>query len=81
MNFNNVDMLDIVEEYASINNLIDSEEMLSLRFDQLLDEVSINTDDSDMIQQAFNDWADGLCKDGEIHQEQYNKYAYVGKYS
>ena len=81
MNFNNVDMLDIVEEYASMNNLIDSEEMLSLRFDQLLEEIDIDTDDSDMIHQAFNDWSDGLCKDGEIHQEQYNNYTYVGKYS
>ena len=24
---------------------------------------------------------DALCKDGEIHSEQYDKYCYTGKYS
>lgn len=84
MNFNNYDLLEIVEAFATDNGLIDSEESLSERFDAEIVESVIeqySADDQDAIDQAFNDWTDGLCKDGEIHQEQYNNYTYVGKYS
>jgi hypothetical protein len=30
--------------------------------------------------ETFNNWTDGLCKDGEISDETYDKIVYVGKY-
>jgi len=82
-NFNNYDLLEIVESFALDNGLISSEEELSERFDQMIEECwpDIDTDDEVMISEEFNNWSDSLCKDGEIHEEQYNNYCYVGKYS
>jgi len=80
-NFKNADLLEIVEELASYMGTIDSEEALSEAFDNMLEECAptFDFDDSVMLSEAFNDWADGLCRDGHIHAEQYNKYCYVGK--
>ena len=83
-NFNNVDLLEIVEEYASYNSLIDSEEALSERFDNEVAPAVIEqygADDEPAMSEAFNNWSDALCKDGELHPEQYSKYCYVGDYS
>lgn len=83
-NWNSVDLLEMVELFAEDNGWVSSEDELSARFD---DEISLfvikqyGEDDTDAIKQAFNDWTDMLCKDGEIHEEQYNDYSYVGKYS
>lgn len=82
MNFNNINELDLIEGFAESNDLISSEEELSERFDEEVlpwvlglygdeDEVAIN--------QEFNNWTDVLCKEGEIHEEQYNQYEYVGR--
>lgn len=84
MNWNRIDMLEVVELYAADNNMIDSEESLSKRFDDEILPLVIEKygeDDSVAINTAFNDWSDGLCKDGEIHSEQYNAYCYVGRLS
>lgn len=84
-----VEELTIVEHFAAENGLIDSEQALSDLFDQdimpmLLEQNSTPGkafDDQDMINQAFNDWTDGLCKDDQIHDLQYNQYCYIGEWS
>ena len=84
MNFNNYSTLEIIEEWATDNGLIDSEETLSARFDGEFVQLVIDQyseDDTVAINKAFNDWSDSLCKAGEIHSEQYNNYCYIGKYS
>lgn len=84
MNFKIFSTLEIVEEFASNNDLIDSEEKLSERFDAEIAHSVIEQygkNDIAALNEAFNNWTDGLCKDGEIHQEQYEHYTYVGKYS
>lgn len=81
-NWHKVDMLDVIELYAEDNGMIASEEELSARFDRDVLPVVLETyseSDSVAICEAFNDWTDSLCKDGEIHPEQYNHYCYVGR--
>lgn len=89
MNYNNENLLGMVELYAEEMGYIDSEEALSEKFD---DEVApgvleaygkkgVEFADTVMMGEAFSDWADMLCKDGEIHPEQYNNYCYVGEYA
>lgn len=82
MNWNKIDMLDMVELYAEDNGMIASEDELSKRFDEeVLPSVieAYGEDDEPAISEAFNNWTDMLCKDGEIHPEQYNSYCYVGR--
>lgn len=90
MNWNNVDLIEMVELYAEDNNrcmtakLIASEQELSDKFDEEVAQSVIaeyGRDDQCAIDQAFNDWTDGLCKDGDLHPEQYRTYTYVGKYA
>lgn len=81
-NFHSVDLLEIVEFFAEDNGWIASEEELSERFDdEILPHVieKYGEDDQPAINEAFNDWTDMLCKDGDLHDEQYNKYCYVGR--
>jgi len=89
MNYNNENLLEMVELYAAEAGLICCEDELSERFD---DEVmpsileahgkpGVEFADQDMVDQAFNDWSDSLCKEGEIHPEQYNAYCYVGQFA
>ena len=76
------DLIDLVELYAEDNGQIASEAELSKRFDEeVLPSVvaQYGEDDTVAINEAFNDWTDMLCKDGEIHPEQYDSYCYVGK--
>ena len=74
--------LELVEEFASDNNLIDSEQALSDLFDESFEDfLHENRDDRIMISETFNNWSDGLCKDGQLHSVQYHNYCYVGKYS
>ena len=83
-NFNRFDLLEAVELWAEDNGLISSEHELSERFDNEILPIVIEQygeDDQDAIDQTFNDWTDSLCKDGELHDEQYSQYCYVGKYS
>jgi hypothetical protein len=82
MNWNRVDLLEIVELYAEENGGIASEQELSERFDsEVLPSViaEYGEDDEPAINESFNNWTDSLCKDGEIHPEQYNSYCYVGR--
>lgn len=80
---NNLSELELAEYYAENENLIASEEELSERFDSDILPLVIEQygeDDTIAISQAFNDWSDSLCKDGELHPSQYNQYCYVGKH-
>lgn len=82
-NFKNVDLLELVEEYALANSLISNEEELSNEFDRNIAEFVLQRygpGDDVAMREAFNDWTDMLCKDGEIHEEQYNNYEYVGEH-
>ncbi len=77
-----VALLEMVELYAEDNGMIASEEELSKRFDEEILPMVLETyseSDSDAINEAYNDWTDSLCKDGEIHPAQYDSYCYVGK--
>lgn len=81
-NWNRIDLLEIVEAFAADNDMIDSEEALSERFDaEILPSVIEKYGESDgpAIAEAFNDWTDALCKDGDLHPEQYRLYCYVGR--
>ena len=81
---NHIGELDLVEEFASDNNLIASEAELSERFDdenaEWLEKMHLKGDQV-AISEAFNNWSDSLCKDGLIHDKQYHEYCYVGKYA
>lgn len=82
--YNNEDLLGMVELYAEEVGAIASEDELSEKFDEEIAELVVEQygpDDEPAMSEAFNNWADGLCKDGEIHSEQYNQYCYVGTYS
>lgn len=83
-NFNQVDLLEIVEYWADSEGLISSEEELSNRFDEEIAPLVIEQhgeDDQPAINESFNNWSDSLNRDGDLHDEQYDKYSYVGKYS
>jgi len=70
--------------YAADNGLIDSEDALSERFDEEIADLVIEQygeDDEPAMSEAFNNWSDSLCKDGEIHEVQYSNYCYTGDYS
>ena len=86
--WNDENLLDMVELYAIECAAISSEDQLSEKFDDeimplLLEQYSQKGQefsDQDLVNQAFNDWTDSLCKEGEIHPEQYNSYCYVGEW-
>jgi len=83
MNYNDENLLDMVELYANECGYIASAQELSDLFDGSIAPVVIKQycpDDVVAMSEAFNNWVDSLCKDGEIHPAQYNDYCYVGKY-
>jgi len=76
--------LDAVEEIAEDNNMIASEQELSDVFDAEIAPMVLehyDADDHIAFNEAFNDWVDGLQKDGLIHELQADEYTYIGKYS
>ena len=82
--FKHIELIELVEAYAADNGGYDSEEALSEAFDEQVAPAVIaqyGEDDEPAMNEAFNDWTDSLCKDGEIHDEQYRLYCYVGKYA
>jgi len=89
MNYNNENLLEMVELYADTVSIISSEDELSERFDteiipSILEQHGTKGEeftDTVMINEEFSNWADVLCKEGEIHPEQYNQYCYTGRYS
>ena len=82
--FSHVELLEIIEEYADTNGGIDSEQALSDRFDEDIAPLVVEQYgeyDKPAMNQAFNDWSDSLCKDGELHESQYSQYCYIGEYA
>ena len=75
--------LEIVEELQDNDGKIANEKQLSDQWDLLLDNAlePFPLDDGPMFREEFNNWTDSLCKDGELHELQYNEYCYVGKHS
>lgn len=76
--------LETVETLAEEIGAIASEEELSERFD---DECAPHViaqygeGDEPALNEAFNNWTDALCKDGDLHPLQYNSYSYVGEHA
>ena len=84
MNNFDITLLELVEHYATSEGLIDSEEALSELFDETIAPMVIEqygADDEAAMSESFNDWADSLCKDNQLHSEQYSQYCYIGKHS
>jgi hypothetical protein len=88
MNFKNFKLLDAVELWAEDLNsfssagVIESETQLSALFDaNILPHViaEYGEDDEPAIKEAFCNYADSLHQDNLMHDEQTNKYCYVGK--
>ena len=83
--FTGVTEIELAESFAEHNVIgYDSELALSEAFDADIVQSVIDQygeDDQCAIDQEFNDWTDGLCKDGQLHSSQYQEYVYVGKYS
>lgn len=82
--FKRFDLLEAIELWALDNGCISSEQELSDLFDVEIAQLVIDQygeNDHDAMIQAFNDWSDGLCEDDQLHDQQYNHYSYVGKYS
>lgn len=76
--------LDIIESFASNENVPSDEQELSVMFDAEIAQLVIDQygdNDGPAMREAFNNWADGLQRDGVIHELQLNHYCYVGKYS
>lgn len=83
-NYNDENLLEMVELYASEMGFISSESELSDLFDEEVAPLIIEEygeGDEAAMSEAFINWTDSLCKDGTIHPEQYDKYCYVGEYS
>ena len=84
-NFNNVSELEMAEAYADKDiyyGLVTSEEGLSVRFDELMNENPYLKErlskDKEMLNEEFSNFANNLLKDGLLHSSQYNEYEYVG---
>jgi len=77
-------LLEMVEMYAEeVGNIASEEELSKLFDDEVVADIiaAVGDDDTDAINEGFNNWTDALCKDRVIHPQQYNSYDYVGKYS
>jgi hypothetical protein len=81
LEFLKVSELEAVEQWASDNNCIDSEQALSESYDEMLEEIDANYgDDYTAFCEDFNNTTDAWCSDGLIHSLQYDSYCYVGKH-
>ncbi|MCP4489795.1 MAG: hypothetical protein GY820_21130 [Gammaproteobacteria bacterium] len=89
-NYNDEELLQMVEMYAETQGYISSEEELSDMFDSYMEEVLDSMsyvdaqrllNDKPALNELFGQYVDALCKNGEIHPIQYAEYAYEGAYS
>lgn len=81
LEFYGTDRLNAIEEWASENNCISSEQELSDLFDESIAPMVIEQygeNDQPAMDQAFNDWSDSITRDGQLHELQYQEYCYVG---
>ena len=84
MNYNDENLLDMIELYAAEMGYISSEDELSTLFDENIAPSVIKQygeQDQPAMDEGFNNWTDMLCKEGEIHPAQYAEYCYVGEYA
>ena len=84
MNWNRYTMLEIIEQLAEYEGGITSEDHLSEIFDEEVAPLVLenySADDVTAFNEAFNNWSDGLTREGRLHEAQYSAYEYVGKYS
>ena len=91
--FQNKSLLELVEELASYEHLPASEEELSERYDEYLNDLdgcsacgtnhtlAALQDDEVALNEDFSNYKDMLCTEGVIHEEQVSQYSYVGEYS
>ena len=87
--WNDENLLEVVELLADEMGMISSELDLSAKFDAevmpgLLEQFGKPGEqftDQPMIDETFNNWADMLCKEGELHSVQYHEYCNVGEYA
>ena len=83
-NYNDENLLQMVELYAGQMGYISNEQELSDLFDTEMAPHVIEIygeNDQPAMSEGFNNWTDSLCREGEIHPEQYNNYCYVGLYA
>ncbi len=88
-NYNDEDLLQMVEMYAETQGYISSEDELSDMFDSHLKEVLDSMShvdaqrllkDKPALSEMFGQYLDTLCKDGEIHPIQYAEYSDKGRH-
>jgi len=77
-------VLECVEDWAEENGLIHSEEDATEKFEHTLidnmDTIALirMVDHANDLDTYYSEWADGMVKDNQLHQEQYSSYEYVG---
>lgn len=86
-----IEEMELVCWFAEENVMLwaSSERALSERFDKEVmptilkqhGEIGEEFHDQPMVDQEFSFWIDGLCRDGEVHELQYDQWEYVGKWS
>lgn len=89
MNYNDENLLDMVELYAAEMGYLSSEDEVSEKFDNevapsIVEQHGTKGEeftDTVMMNEAFSNWLDALTKEGEVHPEQYQHYCYTGRYS
>lgn len=87
-NYNDETPLEMVELYAAEKGYISSAAEASEQFDQDIMPGLIEKygrpgyafDDTDALCQAWGEWMDSECKEGNIHPLQYDQYDYEGKF-
>lgn len=76
--------VELAEALAEEWGLYASEQELSDAFDEQIAPHVIKeygADDIIAMSEAFNNWTDSLCKDGNLHSSQCNEYCYVGTHA
>jgi hypothetical protein len=84
MRWNNESHLELIEQVAETEGMISCEEELSEMFDRDIAPLVIEQygeDDQPAMNEAFNNWSDGLTKDGQLHPLQYDTYVYCGNHA
>ncbi len=84
IDYNQYEELELIELIASYEGNVASEDELSKLFDDMYaDHIRDERleDDEPYINELFSNWADALCRGGEIHQKQYHEYCYVGEFA
>jgi hypothetical protein len=67
-----------------MSNVTFTDREFSARFDESIAPYVLevyDANDTVAFNEAFNNWTDDLCKDGDISEDVYNNVCYVGKYS